>query len=194
MTILNLSVKEFDPEVKYHSPTKKDLYNKNKVEKPKPFLAPTYLKEVRQQTKQQRRKNLKLLLGIASTTLLIITQLDPTFAFAAELPQTITDIPTMEVTANIQTEVEGIDSTDIQKICQWLMKLCLDATFGAALIMSVIASSLGYLKGKSQESFKWVMDIIKSFTMAMLAPVIITTIAIITFLVFGSSDWFIKPF
>lgn len=186
MTVLNVSARKLDPEVKYN-PFQMDLLSKLSTDLPKPFLThQNLLKEVK--TKKDRKKAVKILVRIALVSLSIMTMADPTFALA--------QVPTEAIAVNqmMTTQTAEIGATDIITLCKWLLGICMAATFGVAMIMSVLASSLGYLKGRTNEAFKWVADIVKSFTMAMLAPMVIVMIALAAFFLFGSSEFFIKLF
>ena len=181
MTVLNVSAKKLDPEVKYIP------FNMATQELPKPFLAhQNLLEEVK--TKKDRKKAVRILIRVAAVSLSILTMVDPTFAMAQISTEAI------EVMSNSNQPALEIMPNDILELCKWLLRITMMATFGIALIMSVLASSLGYLKGRTNEAFKWVADIVKSFTMAIAAPMIIVMIALAAFLLFGSSEFFIKLF
>jgi len=166
-------------EVKYVNPVKTNILN-NKLPsiEEMSFLAQSLQKEVI--NKKQRKKFLKIAKVTIATSLSILTLVDPTFTLAATaLPVTSTP--------------ELITPPDIIKLCKYILGIAVAISFGIAVVMSVIAGSLGYLKGKSNESNKWLIEILKSFVMVMLAPMMIVTIALVAFMLFGGNDWFISP-
>ncbi len=180
MTMLvNLSAKDLQKEVKYINPVKTNILN-NKLPsiEEMTFLAQSLQKEVN--SKRRKKQFLKIAKVTIATSLSILILVDPTFTLAATvLP--ITSTPDM------------ITPPDIIKLCKYLLGIAVTIGFSIAIVMSVIASSLGYFR-KSTESNKWVIEIIKSFVMMLLAPMIIITIAMVAFMLFGGSDWFIKVF
>lgn len=182
--LLKISAKQLDTDIKYIKPMQSYKINKQSkdshIEKMN-FLAKSLLKEVI--PKKEGKKFVKIALRTIATSLSILTLVDPTFTLAATIAPSV-----LPVAAN----PDLITSMDIIKLCKYLLGICIVISFSIAIIMSVIASSLGYFR-KSEKSFKWVTEIIKSFVMVMLAPTIIITIALVAYLLFGSSEWFISP-
>lgn len=179
--ILNISAKQLSKEIKYNNPIQNNILNKSKLPsiEEMSFLAKSLPKEVMSK-KKESKKFLKVATKAIITSLSILTLVDPTLAFAAEA------IPVTAQTPNM------ITPPDIIKLCKYLLGICVVLSFATAMIMSVIASSWGYFR-RTNDAFKWVQEIIKSFVMMMLAPTLIITIALVAYLLFGSSDWFIKP-
>lgn len=180
---LKISARQQDTKVKYINPSYSYIINNESNLEKMNFLAKSLTKEVMPK-KKERKKFIKVALKTIAVSVSILTLVDPTFTFAATVTPTVIPVDaTPEIT-----------SADIIKLCKYLLGICLAISFGIAMVMSVIAASLGYFRNKSNESFKWIIDIIKSFVMVMVAPTIIITIALVAYLLFGASDWFIKPF
>ncbi|MBD1379185.1 hypothetical protein [Metabacillus arenae] len=177
---LNISAKRLDKQTKYINPKQYNVLNSSRSIEKMSFLAKSLPKEA-----MQKRKEGKKFIRIATRTILtsisILTLVDPTLAFAA------TAVPVVTQTPNL------ITPPDIIKLCKYLLGICVVISFATAMIMSVIASSWGYFR-RTNDAFKWVQEIIKSFIMMMLAPTLIITIALVAYMLFGTSDWFIKPF
>lgn len=179
--LLKISAKQLDTNVKYANPVQSYKIEKQNAQptlEEMNFLATGLSKEVI--PKKGRKKFVQVALRTIAVSVSILTLVDPTFTLAA------TTIP-------VATSPDMIASEDIITLCKYLLGICVVISFAIAIIMSVIASSLGYFR-KTDKAFKWVTEIIKSFVMVMLAPTIIMTIALVAFLLFGQSDWFIKPF
>ena len=143
------------------------------------FLAHNLLKEVK--PKRDGKKFVKMALRTIAVSASILTIVDPTFTLAATVAPVVTTTPEM------------ITSMDIIKLCKYLMGICVAISFSLAMVLSLVAATWGYFR-KTDKAFKWVTEIIKSFVMVMLAPTIILTIAFVAYLLFGGSEWFIKPF
>lgn len=184
---LNLSARQLDKEVNYINPIQKNIINKNNSmlnsSKGIDFLMESVIKEVKSNP-NKGKKYVKMILKTITISVSILTLIDPHLAFANQLA---------DVTTN-QPPTDMIQATDIMELCKWILRIMVSLGFGLALIMSVIATGLGMFKNKSQESFKWIVDIIKSFVMMMAAPAIILLIAVVSYLLFGGSEWFVKPF
>lgn len=181
---LNTCAKELDSKVNYINPKSTFTINPNTTRsetKDMTFLAESLTKEVI--PKKEKKKFVKVALRTITMSVSTLSIVDPTFALAA----TVT--PAIPVNAT----VDPITTQDIIQLCKWILGIVLVLSFAIAMVMSVIAGSLGYFR-KSDQSFKWIIEIIKSFVMVMLTPTIILTIAVVAYMLFGGSDWFIKPF
>lgn len=178
---LNISAKQLDNQTNYIKPNQSNILNKSKLPsiEEMSFLTKSLPKEV-MPNKKDTKKFTKIATRTIITSLSILTLLDPTLTFAA------TAIPVATQTPNL------ITPPDIIKLCKYLLGICVVISFATAMIMSVIASSWGYFR-RTNDAFKWVQEIIKSFVMMMLAPTLIITIALVAYMLFGTSEWFIKP-
>lgn len=68
----------------------------------------------------------------------------------------------------------------------------------ASFVLTIILlqSAAGYkmiLRKKKKEANEWSIEIIKGFIQIMIAPALISTIALVMYLLFGNLTWFVNP-
>lgn len=186
---LNIYASKPHKGVNYINPIQKDVLNSPTTKLPTieelHFLTKVTQKEVKRNP-TLAKKYVRVAVKTLALSLSVLAIIDPHLAFASQIA------PEMIPVTN-QPGTDMITSTDIIKLCKYLMGIALTLGFGIAMVVSVVASGWGYFR-KTQDAFKWLIEIIKSFTMMMLAPTIIVTIALVAYLLFGGSEWFVKPF
>jgi len=174
---LNLSVKNLDQEVNYIKPHKE--INLNEQVKNQSFLIKTIEKEVKSLSKKKQ----KVLLTIAKATL------------TASISSLILVNPVFAATPLAVPVATGsaIMPTDIMKIGMYLIGICATVSTILAMILMQLAGGYRMLR-KSKEATLWMNDILKGYAVTIIAPILIMTIAFLAYLLFGDSNYFIKPF
>jgi hypothetical protein len=168
---LNLCGRELDQEVKYNVPHKAIRLNSSKKEENN-FLTQDLKKEVKGLSLKNKRKMLRICkLTTASISFFMLGT--PVFA----------QTPGADV----------IMPTDIMKIGMYLIGICAVASTILAIILGQFAGAYRMMR-KKKEATEWTDDILRGYAQTILAPVIIITIALVAYLLFGNFEWFVKPF
>jgi hypothetical protein len=167
---LNLCVKKLDQGVNYISPNKQ--INLNKEEK-LDFLAHSISKEVKKLPRKKAKMYVKVCKVLVATCVSTLLLGNPVWAATPG--------------------AELITPRDIWTIGKYVIGLCVAASSISAIILYQLAGGFRMF-GKAKESTEWQTNIVKGYTMSLLAPVIIGTIAFIVCLLFANFQWFVKPF
>lgn len=172
---LTISVRKLEQEVKYNKPHQQIHWN----EQSKPFLTQTLLEEVKQLPKKEKKKYAVIAKTLLLTSISTLALVNPTFAATS-----------VETVAQQQGTIMP---KDIMEIGMYLIGLCTIISTVLAIILSQLAGGYRMLR-KEKEATAWTSDILKGYTQIILSPVIIVTIAFLAYLLFGGSQFFIKPF
>lgn len=98
----------------------------------------------------------------------------------------------LEEQQQVDIQLQGIPSEIIQ-VGLVLIGICVAVSTILAIVLSQIAGGFRMFR-REKMATEWTTDIIRGYTQILLAPVIITVIAFVTFLLFKDFKWFITPF
>lgn len=172
---LKISAKNLDSKVNYINPKKQLNLNENMVNKVD-FLLQTLQKEVKIATKQQKKQLTKVLKSTLATTASLLLFVSPTLAAPMNSPSPDIIMP-----------------ADIMQFGMWVIGICAVLGFLLAIVCGQLAGGMRMLR-RRKEATEWTTDIIKGFTQVMLAPVIVSLIALVCYLLFSNFQWFVSPF
>jgi hypothetical protein len=173
---LKIYAKELESHVTYNNPLKEinQNYGSNTIGDLAFFVKslPREVKELKKKDRKALKKTLQLTY-LTCVSLLALT--NPTFA----------------ATTTVATGL--MQPTEIMEIIQWMIKICAMLGIGFAILCLQIASVMRIFR-KRKEAIEWSNDIIKGAVQLVLAPILIMLIAYTAYLLFGSSEWFVKPY
>jgi hypothetical protein len=181
---LNLSVKKQDqePNVRYNSYKQLKINHRGEFlneSKSVDFILLNLQKEVKTLSHDKKKRYVKIAKTTFLTSMSVLTLVTPQLTFAA-VPVS-TPPPDM------------IMPKDIMEIGMYLIGL-------TAVASTVLAMFLGQLVGnykmlrKGEKANSWATEIIKGYVQTIAMPLIIVTIALLAYLLFGNSQFFSKPF
>lgn len=175
---LQLTSKTFKENVKYIS-TVKDLssYEWNNQ-------SDFFIKEIQQEVVKLDRQTKKKFKRVCQTTIATFVS-----TFALVTPA-LAESPTAQVTAQV---LDGFMPKDLAVYGLVLIGVLAMASTILAILLMQLAGGMKMLR-KSKDANEWMTDIMKGYTIVIVSPVLILTIAIVAYLLFGSFKWFVKPF
>jgi hypothetical protein len=143
-----------------------------------------FIKEIKQEVVKLNQSTKRKFKKICQTTIV-------TFAstFALVTPA-LADSPTAQVTSQV---LDGFMPKDLAVYGLVLIGVLAMASTILAILLMQLAGGLKMLR-KSKDANEWMTDIMKGYTIVIVSPVLILTIAIVAYLLFGNFKWFAKPF
>lgn len=162
---LNLCIKNPSSHVKYN------FKNNENMVKQLDFTVKTLEKEVETLNKKEKKKLKEVLQTAYLTCVSTLVLAHPTFA------------ATQSQEINLPQEMK--------EIMNQLILICIIVGSGLATLLLVIAG-IGKMFRYSNAK-QWSIDILKGLAQVLVAPVLVMTIVYLSFLLFGSSDWFVSP-
>lgn len=176
MTVkLNLCVKELKPEVNYINPYK--VINTNptamEIKEKGDFLNQILQKGVRELPSKKKKVMIKVCKTLITLSVSFLMIGNTAFAQSPG--------------------AESITHQDIVQIGLYLIGILAIASTVLASLLAMLSGNLRMLK-KKKEATEWLTDILKGYFIVLVAPVVVLTMALLAYLLFGSFDWFIKPF
>lgn len=110
----------------------------------------------------------------------------------------LTSISTLGIVSPVfaQTSAQSsqIMNSEIIQIFKYLEAGAAVAGLGLSIILLQTAGVYRMFPKRKKEAVEWTDDIVKGLVQLILAPIIVMTITITAYLLFGNSEWFIKPF
>lgn len=96
-------------------------------------------------------------------------------------------------TTHVASLPDSLMPEEIQKVGMYLMRVT--AVTGTVLAVLLVQLAGGYkMLRKSRESSEWLTDILKGYATVIVAPILIMTIAFLSWILFKEVPWFISPF
>lgn len=89
---------------------------------------------------------------------------------------------------------ETLTNTDLAQIFIYLEGIIAFAGLGTAAVLLQSAGVYRMFPKKKEKATDWSVDILKGLTQLVVSPVLVGVIAFVAYLLFGNSDWFIKPY
>lgn len=176
--LVNLTSKNLEEKTKYISPVREIHVGDWKSNGD--FFIKEIQKEVVNLNKSTKRKFKTICRTTIATFVSSLTLSTPTFAKS----------PAMEVTTQA---LDGFMPKDLAMYGLILIGIVAMASTILAIILMQLAGGLKMLR-KSKDANEWMTDIMKGYTIVILSPILILTIAIVAYLLFGNFKWFAKPF
>lgn len=170
---LTITAKELNPSIRYINPIQKTIIKKvEDVKQDANFLDQKIIKGVKSLSHFEKRRILKIL----KTTYLTLTS---TLGLA---------IPVLAQSS------ASVMNSEILEIMKYLEAIAAIGGVGLAIILLQAAGVYRMFPKKKTEATEWTVDILKGLLQLVVAPILVMTITLATYFLFGNSEWFIKPF
>lgn len=176
--LVNLVSKTYKENVKYISPVKEIRIGE--WEDQGDFFIQNIQREVVNLNHSSKRKFKKICQATISTFASSFLLVTPTFAKS----------PAVQVTSQA---LDGFMPKDLAMYGLILIGIIATASTILAIILMQLAGGMKMLR-KSKDANEWMTDIMKGYTIVIISPILILTIAIVAYLLFGNFKWFAKPF
>lgn len=174
---LTISGRALGQHVSYINPIKSFSLNKEEQSKTD-FLMKELKKEVKNLDEKGKKiilKTLKLMYLTSTSTLGVMA------------------ISTSQVFAQSSLDAAFIPKSEILEIFAYLTGITALIGVGASILLLQSAGIYRMFK-KKKESIEWTSDILKGLTQVIASPILVGVIAVLAYMLFGNSEWFIKPY
>lgn len=165
-----LSAKNLQKEISYNNPHKIIKNEQNT-----PFTVEKLAKEVKNLNKTSKKKLKRICEQFLMTSTSFFTLVTPTLA-----------------ATNSQTE--KVMPNDILQAGMWIISIMTVTSFVLTIVLLQSAAVYKMIfKKKKKIANEWSEEVLRGFSQVMLAPALVTTIALTMYLLFNGLEWFVSP-
>lgn len=173
MTLV-ISSRGLDQHVDYFNPIEKIIYGDKLKKYNENFIVEKLKGEAVKLNKKERKTILTILKTMYLTSISILGTVTPVFAQST-------------------METAFIPKSEILEIFAYLTGIATLSGVGISLLLLQSAGIYRMFR-KKKEATEWTSDILKGLTQVVASPILVSVIAVLAYLLFGNSEWFIKPF
>lgn len=108
----------------------------------------------------------------------------------------LTSISTLGLATPVfaQTTQSQILNSEVVQIFKYLELGAAAVGLGLSILLLQAAGIFRMFPKKKREAMEWTDDILKGLLQLVVAPILVMTITLTAYFLFGNSEWFIKPF